>query len=606
MNTLIALVVGAATVYLAYTFYAARVDRDIIKPDPKKATPAKMYMDGVDFTPAGRNVLYGYQFKSIAAAGPIVGAITAATLWGWLPSLLWLILGVSFIGWVQDYSAMMMAVRRDGDSLSAVAHKLISPRVRTILLIFIFFYLLTVMGAFGNLLAGAINANTYVPFGLIFLILMGLLGGQMLYKWKTDIIIVTLVTVIVTLVAIALGPWGTTTVEGKTVLGPIAQATANLNASINAVYPGFKFFDPTAAGYKGADVTISGSYLFWLLAVMAFCYAGAVLPIWRWAQPINYIGFWVMGLTILFGFLGAAIALFVKPELATFKIPPMIAWEPIAGANPSIQPLWPMLFVTIACGAISGWHSLVSTVGTGRQLENETDALPVGAGSMLSEMLLALLALMAISVAGKGAGAAAFASGVGNFLSIFGIPISFGTAFGMAAFIIIVITVMQLAVRFMRVAISEALGDSMPIMRNVHVGTIIAIILTVLVVLSGTFTYLWQLFGGANQLMAALALMLVTLWLVSEGRNPLYAAVPMLFMYVTTIAANLITAYNLWAAVLVPNLGKPGREIPVFGAICLVLIALFLVAAALYIGWEAWGAYQRLKAKAPTEAPAKA
>jgi len=507
---------------------------------------------------------------------------------------------------VQDYSAMMMAVRRDGDSLSAVAHKLISPRVRTILLIFIFFYLLTVMGAFGNLLAGAINANTYVPFGLIFLILMGLLGGQMLYKWKTDIIIVTLVTVIVTLVAIALGPWGTTTVEGKTVLGPIAQATANLNASINAVYPGFKFFDPTAAGYKGADVTISGSYLFWLLAVMAFCYAGAVLPIWRWAQPINYIGFWVMGLTILFGFLGAAIALFVKPELATFKIPPMIAWEPIAGANPSIQPLWPMLFVTIACGAISGWHSLVSTVGTGRQLENETDALPVGAGSMLSEMLLALLALMAISVAGKGAGAAAFASGVGNFLSIFGIPISFGTAFGMAAFIIIVITVMQLAVRFMRVAISEALGDSMPIMRNVHVGTIIAIILTVLVVLSGTFTYLWQLFGGANQLMAALALMLVTLWLVSEGRNPLYAAVPMLFMYVTTIAANLITAYNLWAAVLVPNLGKPGREIPVFGAICLVLIALFLVAAALYIGWEAWGAYQRLKAKAPTEAPAKA
>jgi carbon starvation protein len=123
MNTLIAVVLGAATFYLGYQ-YATRIDKTIIKSDPKKATPAKMYMDGVDFSPASRNVLYGFQFKSIAASGPIVGTITAASLWGWLPALVWLLLGVSFIGWVQDYATMMMSARRDGDSLSATAHKL--------------------------------------------------------------------------------------------------------------------------------------------------------------------------------------------------------------------------------------------------------------------------------------------------------------------------------------------------------------------------------------------------------------------------------------------------------------------------------------------------
>jgi len=171
MNTLIALVIGVVVIYLGYVYYAKRVDAQIIKADPKKATPAKMYMDGVDFSPTDRNVLYGYQFKSIAAAGPIVGAITAANLWGWLPALLWLLAGVSLIGWVQDYGAMMMAVRKDGDSLTAIAHKLISPRTRTILLLFIFVYLLMILGAFGNLLAGALNSNPSVPLGIIVLAL---------------------------------------------------------------------------------------------------------------------------------------------------------------------------------------------------------------------------------------------------------------------------------------------------------------------------------------------------------------------------------------------------------------------------------------------------
>src|SRR5574341_2639392 len=208
MNTLWIVVIGAVVIYLAYNFYAKRIDRDVIQSDAKRATPAKMYMDGVDFMPTSKNVLYGYHFKSIAAAGPIVGVITAANLWGWLPALLWLVLGVSFIGWASDYSAIMLSVRNDGNSMSAVAHKLIAPRTRTILFVFIFFYLLLVAGAFVGILAAILAARPDVPFGILVLAIMGLVASQLLYKQKMDLILVTGIVVVVTVAAMILGPVG--------------------------------------------------------------------------------------------------------------------------------------------------------------------------------------------------------------------------------------------------------------------------------------------------------------------------------------------------------------------------------------------------------------
>src|SRR5512140_485783 len=143
MNTLWMVLIAVLVIYTAYA-YARRVDRNVIGADVKRATPAKMYMDGVDFMPTSKNILYGYHFKSIAAAGPIVGVITAANIWGWLPSLFWLVVGVAFIGWASDYSAIMVSVRNDGNSLSAISHKLIHPRTRQVLFVFIFFYLLLI------------------------------------------------------------------------------------------------------------------------------------------------------------------------------------------------------------------------------------------------------------------------------------------------------------------------------------------------------------------------------------------------------------------------------------------------------------------------------
>src|SRR5207244_2978661 len=163
---------------------------------------------GVDFMPTSRSVLYGYHFKSIAAAGPIVGVIAATNLWGWLPAILWLILGVSFIGWASDYSAIMLAVRNDGNSLSAIAHKLIAPRTRVILFVFTFFYLLLVAGAFVGILGAILAARPDVPFGIFVLALMGLAAGYMLYRMKMNLVAVTAIVVIVTIAAMVLGPVG--------------------------------------------------------------------------------------------------------------------------------------------------------------------------------------------------------------------------------------------------------------------------------------------------------------------------------------------------------------------------------------------------------------
>ena len=596
MNTLLAVIIGALTVYLAYTLYARRIDRYVIQSDPKRATPAKLYMDGVDFMPTNRNILFGYHFKSIAAAGPIIGAIVAATLWGWLPSIIWLVLGVSFIGWASDYSAIVLSVRNEGNSLSAVAHKLISPRTRTILFLFIFFYLLLVAGAFVGIMAGVMQGQPRTHLGIIVLVGMGLLLGQMLYRWRVGLVGATVLTVGITLVAILSGPWG----EGT--------FTA-LNTALDGLTGGaplVTYFDPTLAGFKGAEAKIMPSLLFWAVAICIFCYAGSVLPIWRMAQPVVYVGFWITALAMVLGLGGAAVAGFVKPEVAQFQIPAFKGFNPQLGPA-GIMPLWPMLFVTIACGAISGWHALFGSVGTARQIENEADMLPVGGGSMLTEFLLGLLALLAVSVGAKGAPVAAFANGLGGFISVWGVPLQYAVSLAFAAFIVIVLVVTQLIFRVMRVTLSEWLGEVITPCRNQHVASLISIVLALLLVMTGTWIYLWQLFGGANQLMAALSLLLVTVWLASVGKNWLYAGLPTIFMYVTTVASILVTAYNLYFNVYQPN-REAGRTLPMIGSGLMVLVALLLVIAAVFIavdGVRAFMKYLRRPSPAPTTAPAR-
>ena len=552
MNSLLVLILAAAGIVLGYFVYARHIDRKVVQPDAKKATPARMYMDGVDFTPANRNVLFGYQFKSIAALGPITGPIIAVQ-WGWLPALAWVILGTFFIGWVQDYGAMMMGVRRDGETMGALSYKLISPRARTILMIFIYFYLLLIMGAFGNAVGKTLMTGAKVPLGMIVVVLMGILAGQMTYKWRRDIILTTVVTVVVSFVGI----W--------------ASTLPGVAAFFTAIYGGAKspvlFLGNTQAQVIGT------------LLVIVFCYLGSVLPIWSYAQPINYVSFWIVSLGMLGGLIGLLIR---RPGMGDFPV--------FTQFTTASGPLWPILFVTIACGAISGWHSLVSTSGTARQLEKETDALPVGGGAMFMEMGFAVMAFLTATVAfggfkgyqdagGAGKALAVFSGGLANFLNVIRVPKEFGTAYGSVFLTIMALTIMQLCVRFMRVASAELVGKRFPVMKNTHAGTIVALILTLVFVWIIPWLTIWTAFGAANQLMAGLALLLIALWAMSEGRKHAWALYPAAFMIITTIAALVYLAYTNFI-----KLGDPKITTQGFLASLLVgLIAVVLTVAAVIL-----------------------
>jgi carbon starvation protein len=282
----------------------------------------------------------------------------------------------------------------------------------------------------------------------------------------------------------------------------------------------------------------------------------------------------------------------------------LVIWHPGMGDFPAFTqfttasgPLWPMLMVTIACGAISGWHSLVSTSGTARQLEKETDALPVGGGAMFMESAFAIMAFLIATVAFGGwqgyqdAGGAAkalgvFSQGLANFLDRIGVPHEFGVAYGSVFLTIMAITIMQLVVRFMRVASAEMLGDQFPAMKNIHVGSIVALLLTVLFVLIIPWLTIWSAFGGANQLMAGLALLLVALWLMSEGKKHAWALYPSIFMIVTDIGALLYVAYaNFFKALPAATTVQASVAALIIGLICLVLVAAALVL--IVDGWRA-------------------
>jgi carbon starvation protein len=562
MNSVVVLIMGFIVFFVGYRIYAKYVDTKIMKADPKKATPAKMYMDGVEFMPTSKNILFGYQFKSIAGAAPVIGPILAIQ-WGWLPALLWLLLGAFFVGWVHDYSSAMVPMRKEGASFGGLSYKLISPKARIVLLCFIYFFLLLVAGAFGNIVVDAAIGQKSSPMAWLFLTIGGILAGQMIYRWKKDIILTTVVCVIIALI----GVW----------LGTVAPSDNILGAGI------------------------ANSRPVWAILALVFCYFAAVLPIWRFALPINYVASYIVFLGLFFGIIGVFV---LHPD---FTLPAYTKF------NIGIGPLWPIMFVTIGCGAVSGWHSIVSSSGTARQLEYETDARPVGGGVMFVEMILGVFALVIAGTiyASSSEYATAivkgpivvFAAGVSKFLGAIGMPAAVGRSYGGVMLIILAVTILQLVIRFMRVATSELLGDVSPIFKNAHIGTTIAALLTLILILTGWWQYLWILFGGANQLMASMALMLVTAYLMSEGKSYGWTFYPMIFMFFTTAAALLVTAYRLFVLQVLAGKVKGAALI---GNTLMSLVAIFLVIAAIILaveGWKAFGRYRAIKAQ---PAPAKA
>lgn len=550
MNSIIVLMLGLVVFFIGYRVYAKHIDTRVIEADPERATPATRYRDGVEFMPIGKSILFGHQFKSIAGVGPIVGPIVALQ-WGWLPALLWILLGTLFIGWVQDYSCAMMAMRRDGASLAELSCKLLSPRARIVLHCFVYFFLLLVAGAFGNIVVDAAVAQKSSPVAWLFLTFGGLLAGQMIYRWRKGIIHSTVVCVLIAL----FGIW----------LGTVAPSDKILGTSLSSYRP------------------------LWAVAVLVFCYISAVLPIWRFALPINYVGSYIVFLGLFFGIMGVLV---LHPD---FTLPAYTGFEI------QIGPLWPIMFVTIGCGAVSGWHSIVCSYGTARQLGTETDARSVCCGAMFVEMILAVFALIiAGTIYASAADYAAalakgpigvFTAGVSKFLGALGMPAPLGKSYGGVMWFVLAVAILQLVIRFMRVATSELLGDISPLFKNAHVGATIAAALTLILILTKWWQYLWMFFGGSNQLVASIALMLVTAFLMLEGKSYAWTLYPMIFMFLTATGAFIFHSYIRFKTVFSGQVEEGAYT----GKMLMGLVAIFLIIGAIILAIEGTKAFMRYR-----------
>ncbi|MFH0844573.1 MAG: carbon starvation CstA family protein [Pseudomonadota bacterium] len=552
MNSLWVLLWWVVIVVLGYWVYARHVAKNIFDIDEKRATPAKMYMDGVDFMPANKNILYGFQLNSIAGAAPIIGPIVALQ-WGWVPALIWLGLGVFFIGWLHDFSSAMISIRSDGETFGAISYKLISPRARKILLTFVYFYLLLIACAFGHVITRGVSGNAALPFPMLVIIAVAFLVGHMIYKAKTNILVTTGIAIVLIFFSIWLGTiW-----------------------------------------------KIASSYDVILVCVLIFGYFSSILPVWRFIQPYNYASVYVVYFGIIAGVIGILIG--HKP----MTLPAFTSWSIGMG------PLWPLLFVTIACGAVSGWHSLVSSTATSRQIENELDVRPVTAGAMFAEFTIAIIAVIVCATAFADKAAyldklknpvGIFVGGLGGAITSIGLSEAYAKALAGAMIIILALTIVNLVFRFMKVATAELLGDAISLAKNAHIATIVALIITWILIKTGTWLYIWVLFGGANQLMASLALLLVTLFLVQKAKNYKYVIYPMFFMYATTVCALFYTAFFK----LIPGAfsGKLAG-VKVFGNLLAAAVAILLIILALILAYDGWKAFKRYKsgeATVPAEA----
>ncbi|HID87205.1 MAG TPA: carbon starvation protein A, partial [Anaerolineae bacterium] len=465
--------------------------------------------------------------------------------------------GNFFIGWVQDYSAIMLTVRSEGKSLGPLSYELVGPGARNTLLGFLLFYLLLISAVFIALVSLFWNIFPTTFMATLGVVVTGVIVGQLIYRVKMGIVPVTIIAIVLVIASIFLGM---------------------------AV--------PMPKGFLGA-----WTVPFWAAVMCVFLYLGAVLPMPTFAQPAIYVAFFPAFVGVLLVIIGGLLSPVTGIAL---QQPAWKTWYTAATG-----PIWPMMFVAIACGAISGWHSLVGTSSTGKQLDIETDAYPVGAGAMLTEGMLALAALAAYMVCTPDEAAAgkvgAFVTGATRLTSAYlGNEAFFTTFFGLFL-VIYAITVQILVTRFMRMFFAELFPDTA--LANMHVATVISLVVAWLFAISGSWWNLWMYFGGSNQLLAGLALMLVTIYLARQKLSTSYTLGPAIFMLVTTLAALL---WEIWIFVKAVITRTPVMKPPLsaYAGISLVFNVVFIIVGVVLfiLGIRmvrmSWRSYQEAKAAA--------
>ncbi len=526
--------------FVVYRFYARHLGARIFQLDPTKSTPAHDMNDGVDYVPCRRAILFGHHYASIAGLAPMLGP-AIAVIWGWLPGMLWVVLGTLFIGAVHDFGALVVSMRHKGLSVGKVAEDLIGRRAKSIFLLIILFLICLVMGVFVRTIAGLFTASFYPEsvFPTFFLMGVAMIIGWRVYKHSAHI--------------------------GKATAIGFALMMISIWAGLQIARP---------------DLTADS----WILILLGYALAASILPVWLLLQPRDYLNSLLLYLGLGTAYLGFFL---LMPDFSA----------PAVSANPEgAPPIFPFVFIVIACGAVSGFHGLVSSGTTSKQIDKETDAVFVGYGGMVGESLLGLLAVLACTAgfrsieawsahysswdaaSGLSEKMRAFIEGAALFITTLGLPMDLAQAFIALVAVSFALTSLDSGTRLLRYNIGEIANSiGVPQLGGRYVASIIA------VALIGFFAFyqidgqpaglaLWGLFGSTNQVLGALTLLTISIYLRQRGRNYWYTAVPMAFMMVMTVTAMLLDLRKYTSG---------GQVLLTFVALSIFLLSLWLVVEAI-------------------------
>ena len=500
MNSLSVALLGLALFAAGYFFYAAFIEKKVWRVELAKKTPAVIKDDGLDYIPAKHwTILFGHHFASIAGAGPIIGPVIACALFGWGPALLWIVIGSIFIGGVHDFSALMLSLRHQGATVGHVAESVLSRHSRLVFSGFLWLALILVVAVFAAVTAQTMVAEPRIVIPTFGIVLTALLLGAMLYRWQVNQWQATLVALVL--------------------MGYF-------------IYLGLQF---------PLTLDLTNALTIWIVVLLIYAYIASIIPVNILLQPRDYLSAFILFFGLGLGYLGIFVTL---PRM---KAPFFVSYQSAQG------PLWPMMFVIIACGAISGFHSLISSGTTSKQLPHKPAAKRVTFGGMILEGVLSLLAIIAVCAGLQWVGGTpglvypelikesgwivTFGKGFGQLVApILGSTV--GALIAMFTLNAFVLTTLDSATRITRYITEEMFGEALgiKILKNKYLSTLLIALLALWLAL-GSWTKIWPVFGASNQLIAALVLLLASVYLFQKRQSAVYTFVPAIFMTVTTIGA---------------------------------------------------------------------
>ena len=550
MPAIVVAVTVLALFALGYLTYSRYLAQKVYALDPAFVTPAHEFADGVDFVPTNKHVLFGHHFTSVAGAAPIVGP-AIAVFWGWLPALLWITIGTIFAAGVHDFGAIAVSVRHKARNIGTLASDVISKRSRVLFLLIIFFLLTLVNAVFAVVIGNLFVAFPGAVIPIFLEIPLAIAIGQYIYRTRTPALVPSLVGVIALYFLIWVGHQFPIEIIG------LAEWL----------------------GMAPRDV--------WVIIMFTYTFIASRLPVWLLLQPRDYINSHQLFIALGVTFLGVLVGLdrIVAPALR----------DDLPEGSPSI---FPFLFITIACGAISGFHSLVSSGTTSKQLDKETDARHVGYLGAVGEGSLALASVLAVSAGvaatrvewdnlypdyatASGGGVGNFVNGIAQFAGNLGVEITLAATFAAVVVVSFAATTMDTGVRLQRYIVQEiaTIVRWHRLARSLTLAGLVAVIIPLLLALMPgstdagfAFGTLWRLFGTTNQLTAGLALAVIAVWVTKNRRNPVAALVPMAFLLIMTVWALFVQLGEFWDA--------PERWVLVPLDLVILVLALWLIVEA--------------------------